>query len=256
MTGGSIDLNADVGEIPAALADGTEERLLGLVTSANIACGGHAGSVESMETVVAIAGRLHVSIGAHPGYPDPANFGRREMSMSREEIGGTVLAQVSALMDVARRQEATVRHVKPHGALYNVAAKDAGVASAIAAGLKPWRDELVLVGLAGSTMLDVWRDAGFQVAAEAFADRAYEPDGTLRARRHPDALITDPAVAAQQALEIAANGRVFPVTGSPIPVSAETLCVHGDTPNVIEILGAVRYELKSRGIEVRGVQRR
>ena len=255
MTQLSIDLNADVGEVPAALADGAEERLLRLVTSANIACGGHAGTPESMRAVVAIAHRLHVAIGAHPGYPDPENFGRREMPLSSTQIEEAVSSQVAALMDVARRQGATVRHVKPHGALYNVAVKDDQVALAIANGLRAWRDAILLVGLAGSRMLDVWRQEGFQVAAEAFADRAYEADGTLRARRHSDALLTDPAAAAQQALEIVLHHRVISSNGTSVPIAAQTLCVHGDTPNVVTILQAIRDGLESHGVEIRRLQR-
>jgi len=242
-----IDLNADVGEIPAALADGSEERLLRLVTSANIACGGHAGTDVSMRAVVAIAGRLGVVIGAHPGYPDPENFGRIDMQMAPAAIAATVTSQVAALVAAGAR----VRHVKPHGALYNVAAKNAAVAAAIAAGVQAWRDDIVLVGLAGSTMLDVWERAGFRVAGEAFADRAYEPDGTLRARRHPDALITDPAAAARQAVEIVEHHRVMSVAGTPVEVSARTLCVHGDTPGALDIVQAIRAAFAARGIEAR-----
>ena len=242
-----IDLNADVGEIPAALADGSEERLLRLVTSANIACGGHAGTDASMRAVVAIAERLGVAIGAHPSYPDVANFGRVEMQLTQVAIEQSVASQVEALIATG----AAVRHVKPHGALYNVAAKNPDVAAAIAAGLRSWRDRIVLIGLAGSTMLEVWERAGFRVAGEGFADRAYEPDGTLRARRHPDALITDPGAAARQAVEIVENHRVMSVAGTPVEVSARTLCVHGDTPGALDIVQAIRAAFAARGIEVR-----
>jgi len=241
-----IDLNADVGEIPAALADGSEARLLRLVSSANIACGGHAGTPESMRAVAAIAQRLGVAIGAHPSYPDPANFGRIEVSMAPDAIAAAVASQVAALVATG----AVVRHVKPHGALYNVAAKNAEVAAAIAVGVRALSDDIVLVGLAGSTMLEVWEKAGFRVAGEAFADRAYEPDGTLRARRLPDALITDPAAAARQAIEIVERHRVISVAGTPVPVAAQTLCVHGDTPGAVAILESIRTEFDARGIVV------
>lgn len=242
-----IDLNADVGEIPAALADGSEERLLRLVTSANVACGGHAGSVESMRAVIEIARRLGVNVGAHPGYPDRAGFGRVPMPLTPAEIEATVHAQVTALAGLG----AAVRHVKPHGALYNVAAKDAGIAAAIAAGVRRWRDDVVLVGLAGSTMLDVWGRAGFRVAGEAFADRAYEADGTLRSRRHADALITDPRAAARQALNIVEHGSVTALDGTHVPVAARTLCVHGDTPGAVAVVQAIRAAFAARGIDVR-----
>jgi len=246
-----IDLNADVGEIPAALADGSEERLLRLVTSANIACGGHAGTLDSMHAVLEITQRLGVAIGAHPGYPDPANFGRLEMAMTAAAIQESVFGQVAVLTILAEKKGVFVRHVKPHGALYNVAAKNIEVATAIAMGVRRWRDDIVLIGLAGSTMLQVWEAEGFRVAGEAFADRTYEPDGTLRARRHPDALITDPAAAAQQAVEIVEHGRVISITGTPIPVVARTLCVHGDTPGALDIVQAIRAAFAARGIEVR-----
>lgn len=245
-----IDLNADVGEDPAALAGGSEERLLRLVTSANIACGGHAGTPASMEAVVAIARRLGVAIGAHPSYPDREGFGRGAMSISEEELQKAIAAQVRALAEVAARQGASLVHVKPHGALYNVAARDARVAGTIARAVRAWRAGAVLVGLAGSSMLEVWRREGFRVAAEAFADRRYEPDGTLRARHHPDALVTEPAEAAAQAVEIVEYGRAIAVTGVPVPLVAETLCVHGDTPHALEILRAVRRELSARGVRI------
>lgn len=250
MTRRWIDLNADVGEIPAALADGSEEQLLGMITSANIACGGHAGDAQSMQAVVSIARRLRVSIGAHPGYPDRANFGRHEMQLTPEEIERMVASQVRTLFEVARDHGARMKHVKPHGALYNVAVQNVDVARAIASGVRAWRDDVYLVGLAGSRMLEVWRQEGFRVAAEAFADRAYEPDGTLRARRHSDALITNPAAAARQAVEIVENGRVVSIDGTAIPIAAQTLCVHGDTPNVVHILTAIRAELQARDIDV------
>ncbi|HZM14575.1 MAG TPA: 5-oxoprolinase subunit PxpA [Candidatus Krumholzibacteria bacterium] len=246
-----IDINADVGEVPEALADGSEEKLIACITSANIACGGHAGTPETMAAVMALADRYGVCIGAHPGYPDPAHFGREEMELTSGEIEDTVAQQVRALLDIAARHGYSVRHVKPHGALYNVAVREPRVARAIATGLSTWRDELLLVGLAGSAMLRLWQEEGFRVAAEAFADRRYEPDGTLRARRHADALILDPDAAAAQAVEIAINRRVMSVSGSPVPVEAQTLCVHGDTPNAPAIAAAVRRELEGRGFQLR-----
>ncbi len=248
-----IDLNADVGEIPASLADGSEARLLALMSSANIACGGHAGSPQTMAALVALCHQLGVAIGAHPSYPDREHFGRSQMSIPTAQIEAAVASQVGALMDIAAAQGVVVRHVKPHGALYNVAAKDADVAAAIARGAGAWRDQVVLIGLAGSEMLATWRREGFRVAGEAFADRRYEPDGSLRSRQHADALIIDPATAAQQAIEIAVHHRVSSVTGAAIGIVAQTLCLHGDTPNAASIAGTVRQALENLGFRIRAL---
>jgi len=222
----TIDLNCDMGE----LADGAlEEALMAHITSANVACGGHAGDAASIRRTVEMARRHGVAVGAHPGYPDRANFGRVEMALSAEQIAATVYAQIAALATIAGE----LAHVKPHGALYNVAAKNPEVARAIGEGVARFGGDLVLVGLAGSAMLEVWRGMGFPTAAEGFADRRYEPDGTLRSRKFADALITEPAEAAAQALRLVSEGRV------------QTICVHSDTPGAAEILAAVARALKA-----------
>ena len=233
-----IDLNCDMGELGDAAR---EERLMRLITSANIACGGHAGDEAAMRNTLRLALQCGVAAGAHPGYPDRAHFGRVAMPLSPDEIERTVYGQIAALGAVAAGEGAAIFHVKPHGALYNLAARDADVARAIARGAARWSRELVLVGLAGSVMLDVWREMGFRAAAEAFADRRYEPDGSLRPRRYADALVTDPAAAGAQAVRLAA--------------AAATLCVHGDTPGAPEILRAVREALKAAGIPIRPLAR-
>lgn len=223
-----IDLNCDMGE----LADAAHEAaLMEHITSANIACGGHAGDEATMERTARMALARGVRIGAHPGYPDRANFGRVEMPMTAEQIELTVLEQIRALERVVRRLGGTVEHVKPHGALYNVAVRNADVARAIGAAVERWNAGAPIFGLAGSPMLEVWREMGLTPAGEAFADRAYEPDGTLRNRKLPGALITDPAAAAAQAVRFAREGK------------AETICVHGDTPGAVEILRACRQAL-------------
>jgi UPF0271 protein len=250
MNSPRIDLNADVGEIPAALVDGSEARLVRVVTSVNVACGGHAGNAASMAALVSIAHRLGVAIGAHPSYPDPANFGRETMRISASDLQASITAQVETLIDVAHAQGARVRHVKPHGALYNAAATDANIAATIARALEEWRSDLILVGLAGAKGLAIWREAGFRVAGEAFADRRYEPDGSLRSRRHADALVADPKAAAQQALDIAAGRGAVAVDGQRVALAPETLCVHGDTPNACAIAQAVRSTLEVHGIEL------
>jgi UPF0271 protein len=198
-----IDLNCDMGELPEAIADGTQEALLRSITSANVACGGHAGDQRTMKTTIEQALRAGVAVGAHPGYPDRENFGRLELKMPAEAVANAVYEQVRALAEIAVACGAKLVHVKPHGALYNQTVKNRELAEAIAKGVSQWSKDVVLVGLAGSPMLEVFREAGFAVAAEAFADRRYEPDGTLRSRKFEDALIRDPAEAAKQALSMA-----------------------------------------------------
>ncbi|HXK03900.1 MAG TPA: 5-oxoprolinase subunit PxpA [Verrucomicrobiae bacterium] len=224
-----IDLNCDLGELEDAEH---EAALMQYITSANIACGGHAGDERTMERTARLAMERGVKIGAHPGYPDRANFGRLEIAMSGDEIANTVYEQIARLDGVVRRLGGGIVHIKPHGALYNVAVKNAGVAQAIAQGVARWNPGTPIFGLAGSPMLDVWREMGMIAVGEAFADRRYEPDGTLRSRKFPDALITDPREAAAQALRLAREGK------------AQTVCVHGDTPGSVEILKACREALE------------
>jgi UPF0271 protein len=246
-----IDLNCDMGEIPAAIADGTQESLMPFLTSVNVACGGHAGDAQMMKATIEQALRAGVAVGAHPGYPDRANFGRVEMRLSPAAIADSVFEQVRTLTEIATGCGATVMHVKPHGALYNQAAKDRALAQAIAGGVARWSRSAVLVGLAGSLMLDVFRVAGFRIAAEAFADRRYEPDGSLRARKFDDALIHDPAEAAQQALQIVQKGTVIAGNATEIAVDAQTICIHGDTPGAPKIAAAVARALRDAGIALK-----
>ena len=224
-----IDLNCDMGELDDAAH---EAALMQYITSANVACGGHAGDEQTMERTVRLALERGVRVGAHPGYPDRENFGRVEIAMTAEAIADTVQQQIERLEAVVSRLGGAIVHVKPHGALYNVAVKNAEVARAIATGVARWNPDVPIFGLAGSPMLDVWRGMGMKVAGEAFADRRYEPDGTLRSRKFADALITDPAAAAAQALRFAREGV------------AETVCVHGDTPGAVAILKACHDALK------------
>lgn len=232
----TIDLNCDMGELEDAAL---EEALMQHVTSANVACGGHAGDTAAMRRTVELARSYGVAVGAHPGYPDRVNFGRVELPLSMGQIAETVYEQVRALAGIA----GALAHVKPHGALYNVAARNPEVARAIALGIGRFSREVVLVGLAGSAMLEVWRDAGFRTAAEGFADRRYEPDGSLRPRKFADALITEPAKAAAQALRLAHEGR------------AQTICIHSDTPGSVRILAAVSEALRNAGITPKPLSR-
>jgi 5-oxoprolinase (ATP-hydrolysing) subunit A len=235
----SIDLNCDMGEIPEAITDGTQESLMPNLTSVNIACGGHAGDEQTMKATIEQASRWKLGVGAHPGYADPANFGRKELNISPQAIAGSIYEQLRRFAGEAARCGVRVAHVKAHGALYNQAARNPAIAQAFADGVAKWSREVVLMGLAGSSMLDVFRDAGFAVAAEAFADRRYEPDGTLRSRKYDDALIRDPTEAAQQALRIVEQGI------------AQTICIHGDTPGAPRIAEAVVKLLREAGVELR-----
>lgn len=250
-----IDLNCDMGELPEAIAEGTQEALMPSLTSVNIACGGHAGDEKTMTTTIEQALPWKLAIGAHPGYPDRANFGRMPLQMSAESVADFVLDQVQALAQVAARCGTRLTHVKPHGALYNQAAHDRELATAIATGVARWSSDVVLVGLAGSPMLDVFRQAGFTVAAEAFADRRYEPDGTLRSRKFDDALILDPQEAGRQAVAIVERGTVRAVDGSDFQIAAETLCVHGDTPGAPTIAATVAGMLRGAGVRLRALSR-
>jgi UPF0271 protein len=243
-----MDLNCDVGELPEAIADGTQEALMRSITSVNIACGGHAGDEHTMKTTIEQALRRKVAIGAHPGYPDREKFGRVELKMPPSEIANSVFEQIRALAEVAERCGARIAHVKPHGALYNQAGRNRELAEAIAQGVARWSRDVVLFGLAGSPILDVFREAGFAVAAEAFADRRYEPDGTLRSRKFADSLIRNPEEAAWQALGIVERGVVIASDGSDVAVDAQTLCIHGDTPGAPEIAATVARALREAGV--------
>jgi UPF0271 protein len=250
-----MDLNCDMGELPDAVSDGTQESLMASLTSVNIACGGHAGDARTMKETIEQALRWKLDVGAHPGYADRANFGRLELRVPPEVIVDSVFEQVRALAAIAAECGARVTHVKAHGALYNQAARDRVVAGAIADGVGRWNRDLVLVGLAGSLMLDVFRELGFRVAAEAFADRRYEADGSLRSRKFADALIRDPAEAGQQALRIAERGTVIAHDGSEIAANAQTICIHGDTPGAAAIAAAVAKMLRQAGVGLSALSR-
>jgi len=252
----AIDINSDMGELPEAVADGSQEALMQFITSANIACGGHAGDEQTMRATIEQAQRWNTAVGAHPGYEDRANFGRVELSLTSEEIAGSVYRQLITFAKVAEECGADVVHVKPHGALYNQAARDPQVARAIAQGVRRWSASVVLVGLAGSVMLDEFRETGFAIAAEAFADRRYDADGSLRPRKFRDALLVVPADAAAQALRIVTQGEVLASNGQAIPIEANTLCIHSDTPGALQIAEAVHSALRAGGITLKPLRGR
>ena len=248
-----MDLNCDMGELPEMIADGSQDALMKFVTSANVACGGHAGDEAMMRATIELALRHEVAVGAHPGYEDRENFGRVTLQLTAEQISDSVYRQVKALSAVAEQCGARVTHVKPHGALYNDAAKDTAIARAIAEGVRRWRQDVVMVGLAGSVMLDEFSAAGFRTAAEAFADRRYEKGGSLRARKFRDALLQKPEDAAAQAVRIAEGRGVLTREGEVVAVEAKTICIHGDTPGAPRIAEAVRTALEWAGVEVRAL---
>jgi UPF0271 protein len=246
-----IDINCDMGEVAEHIADGTQESLMRSITSVNIACGGHAGDERMMKATIEQALRWNLTIGAHPGYPDRENFGRLEMDLPLSQVEETVFGQIRTLADVAATYATAIVHVKAHGALYNQAVNKPELARAIANGVARFSKDVILVGLAGSRMLDVFREAGFRVAAEAFADRKYEPDGTLRSRKFEDALIRVPEKAGEQALHIARGEGVTASDGSTVKISAQTICIHGDTPGAPMIAENVARILGDAGVEMR-----
>jgi UPF0271 protein len=240
----AVDFNADVGE---GMDDAA---LLPFLTSANVACGLHAGDPTVMDATVEQALARGIRVGAHPGYPDRENFGRIRMDMPSAAIEKLVLYQIAALDGFVRSRGARLAHVKPHGALYHAAAQSWDIARAIAAGVRRAGEDLVVVGQPGTKMLEAAREAGLPVAAEAFADRRYRPDGTLVSRAEAGALLTDPEEAAAQALSLARDHCVLAQDGSRIGVEADTICVHGDTPGAPEIARRIRERLASEGIVV------
>lgn len=253
MNPASIDLNCDLGEhdgAGTASISSDDLALLDIVTSANIACGGHAGDESSMTATVAAALARGVAVGAHPSYPDRPRFGRVRLDMPPDQIEQCIADQVAALARVAAAAGARLRHLKPHGALYHAAMTEPAVAEAIAKAARSVQPDLILVGLAGAPALDQWRGLGFTVASEAFADRRYEPDGSLRARSHPDALITDPAEAAAQAVHIVTGHGVVALDGRAVPLRADTICIHSDTPGAAGVARAVRAALMHAGVKV------
>jgi 5-oxoprolinase (ATP-hydrolysing) subunit A len=249
----SIDLNCDMGEVPEALADGTQDELMRYISSVNIACGGHAGNPRVMRATIEQALRHGVSIGAHPGYEDPGNFGRIQLQLPSEEISASVYRQIVALETIATELGAPISHVKAHGALYNQAACSREIARAIAEGVRRWKASTILVGLAGSVMLEEFQTAGFRVASEAFADRRYEKDGSLRSRKFEDSLLQDPGEAAAQALRIVEQGSTVAAGGTVIRLVAQTTCIHSDTPGAVQIASAVHRRLTQSGITIRAL---
>jgi UPF0271 protein len=248
-----VDLNCDLGEgVPAS----RDEAILDWVTSANIACGYHAGDHNVMRRTVELAASKGVGLGAHPGFPDREGFGRREMRFEPAEIFNMVIYQVGALRAFAHVAGVRLRHVKPHGALYNMAAREAGPARAIVDAVRAIDPELILFAPAASELVRAARRDGVPVAEEAFADRAYRPDGTLVPRTAPGAMIPDAADAAARAVRMVKEGRLTAIDGSELAIHADTICVHGDEPGALEFVKVLRAAFERHGIEVRRIGER
>jgi UPF0271 protein len=244
----SVDLNADVGE-------GMDDaELLPYVTSANVACGVHAGDPTTMDQTVLTALSRGVRVGAHPGYPDRANFGRVFIEMSADDIENLIVYQVGALAGFVRSRGGTLTHVKPHGALYHSAGEFPDVARAIAEGVRRVGTDLVLVGAAGSLLIGAGEDAGLAIAEEAFADRRYRSDGTLVPRGEPGALLLDPDEAAEQAVGLARDGVAVAQDGTRVTVRADTICLHGDTPGAVEIAKRIHERFRDAGIRIAPIE--
>lgn len=251
----TIDLNCDYGETFGGSLLQDDVGLLAHVTSINIACGAHSGDPDVMRRSLQQARAHGIAVGAHPGFPDISGFGRRVLQMTPAEITNAVLAQLGALAALARAEGVALTHVKAHGALYNYAATTPAAAAAIAEAIATFDPGLVMVGLSGSHLITAGVAAGLQVAREAFADRAYEADGSLRSRLLPDAVLLDNEQALTQAISIATTGSVIAYDGTTVAVPADTICLHGDTPGALARAARVRAGLAAAGVAVQGLRR-
>lgn len=251
----SVDLNCDMGESFGAYRLGQDEDILPYITSANIACGFHAGDPGTMSRTVQLALKHEVAIGAHPGLQDLAGFGRREIKLSSREAYELTVYQVGALWGFVRAEGGVLRHVKPHGALYNMAAASAALAEAIAEAVYRIEPELILFGLAGSELIRAGNRAGLRTASEVFADRTYQSDGALTPRSRRDALVTDEQQALHQVLSMVQEGKVRSTDGRDVAITAETICLHGDGHHAVEFASAIRSSLESAGIAVQRIRR-
>jgi 5-oxoprolinase (ATP-hydrolysing) subunit A len=247
----TIDLNADLGEGFGVWRLGDDDAMLGIVTSANVACGFHAGDPAGLLRVCQMAAERGVHIGAQVSYRDLAGFGRRFIDVAPEDLLADVAYQIGALRGLAQAAGSAVCYVKPHGALYNTIVTNREQAAAVAAAVHMVDTNLPVLGLAGSVFFDEARQRGLRTVPEAFADRAYQPDGQLVSRREPDAVLHDPAAIAERVATMVTTGRVTAIDGSTLAVDAESVCVHGDSPGSVQIAAAVRNRLMANGIDVK-----
>jgi UPF0271 protein len=245
-----IDLNCDLGESFGAYKIGMDEEVIPFISSANIACGYHAADPVVMDKTVELAARNHICVGAHPGFPDLMGFGRRNINVSLAEAKAYVMYQIGALEAFCRAKNIKMQHVKPHGALYNMAGKDYALARAIGEGIREVNPELILLGLSGSQMLLAAEEMGLKCAREVFADRAYEEDGSLVARTKPGAMILDEDFAVERVIRMIKEGKVESITGKEIAITADSVCVHGDGPKALAFVKKIRAALEKAEIHV------
>jgi UPF0271 protein len=248
-----VDINSDVGESFGAYTIGNDAGLMRAITSANIAAGFHAGDPSVLRDTIRLAKAHGVAVGAHPGFPDLLGFGRRELNATPREVEDLVLYQIAAVQGVAAAEGVAIQHVKPHGALFNMAVRNADLASAIARAVLAIDRSLILFGLPGSEILRAGRAAGLRVAAEVFADRAYEPDGSLMSRRKAGSVIHDSAAVVARAVAMVTAHSVTASDGSVVPLEADTICVHGDTPGSDALAASLRAGLESAGVAVQAI---
>lgn len=246
----TVDLNSDLGESFGAYKIGMDSAVIPLVSSANVACGFHAGDPTVMAKTVQLCKDSQSAIGAHPGYPDLVGFGRRNMAVSAADVKAMVAYQVGALDAFCKAAGIKLQHVKPHGAMYNMAAKDEALAKAICQAIYEYDKDLILIGLANSQMLVQAKSMGLRCAAEVFADRAYEEDGTLVARTKPGAMIEDEELAVSRVVRMIKEGKVTAITGKDIDITADSVCVHGDGPKALAFVGKLRDAFAAEGIAV------
>jgi len=248
-----VDLNADVGEAAGTQPAGQDRALMAHITSANVACGFHAGDPGVMRATVALACDHGVAVGAHPGFPDPAGFGRRELQVSPRDVEDFVVYQVGALAAIAAAQGVRLQHVKPHGALFNMAVRDAALADAIARAVLLIDRSMILFGLPGSELVGAGARAGLRTACEAFADRAYQPDGTLVPRQQPGSVIHDSDTVARRVVRMVREQAVEAIEGTRVPLTVDTICVHSDTPGAAALAARIRAELNQAGVAIKAI---
>ena len=246
----AVDVNCDMGESFGPWRMGTDADVMPHISSANIACGAHAGDPSVMRRTVRMARAASVRVGAHPGFADLQGFGRREMKVDPSELEDSLIAQIGALAAIARAEGMALQHVKAHGALYNMAARQPALAAAIARAIAACGPSLIMFGLPGSPMIDAGRAAGLRVAAEGFADRSYEPDGSLTPRSRPGAVIDDPEAVVIRAVRMVRDGVVLTAGGGEVPLRVDTICVHGDTPGAPELTRRIKEALTAAGATV------
>ena len=249
-----IDLNCDMAESFGVYRLGNDEAIMPLISSANIACGFHAGDPHVMHRTMELAAKHGVGVGAHPGYPDLAGFGRRTLQMTPQEVYEICVYQVGAFLAMARATGAVVTHIKAHGSLYNMAARDRKMAEALARATKTVDSSLVFMGLSGSVMVEAAEELGLKTVSEVFADRGYQADGSLVPRSHPQALHHSVDNMVAQVLQMIRKGTVTAITGEEVPLRAETICLHGDGQHAVEFAGAIREALGKAGVEIRGLR--